>query len=274
MTADADRTDASEGRGRVAVVIGGANGIGEATGRLLAARGWRVALADLDEAAGKAVAADLAAPFFRLDVADRAAVEALPGQVEAALGPAAALVVSSGAFQRNVPAEEQDPAELDRILAINVKGTWYANRAFGVGMARRRAGGSIVNLASTTASLATPLSIYGPSKSAIVGMTRSFAGEWGRAGVRVNAVSPGITLVPRVRARLRSEPGRYGADPAEGTALGRLVEPAEVAETIAFLCSDRASAITGIDLTVDCGWGVSAGWAMYGGVRPAPPPPG
>lgn len=271
MTSDPNRPDASEGRGRVAVVIGGANGIGEATCRLLAARGWRVAVADLDEAAGQAVGADLAALFHRLDVTDLAAVETLPGRIEAALGPPAALVVSSGAFQRNVRAEEQDPAELDRILAVNVKGTWYANRAFGTGMARRRAG-SIVNLASTTASLATPLSIYGPSKSAIVGMTRSFAGEWGRAGVRVNAVSPGITLVPRVRARLQSEPGRYGADPGEGTALGRLVEPAEVAETIAFLCSDRASAITGIDLVVDCGWGVSAGWAMYGGVRAAPPP--
>jgi NAD(P)-dependent dehydrogenase (short-subunit alcohol dehydrogenase family) len=70
---------------------------------------------------------------------------------------------------------------------------------------------------------------------------------------------------------MQSESGRYGADPAEGTALGRLVEPSEVAETIAFLASDRASAITGIDLVVDCGWGVSAGWAMYGGVRrPAP----
>jgi NAD(P)-dependent dehydrogenase (short-subunit alcohol dehydrogenase family) len=128
-------------------------------------------------------------------------------------------------------------------------------------------GGSIVNLGSTTGTMATPLSIYGPSKSAVIGMTRTFAGEWGRSGVRVNSVSPGITLVPRVLARMQSESGRYGADPAEGTALGRLVEPAEVAETIAFLASDRASAITGIDLIVDCGWGVSAGWSMYGGVR-------
>ncbi|MBW8267929.1 SDR family NAD(P)-dependent oxidoreductase [Caldovatus aquaticus] len=269
MTPVSPGPDATEGRGRVAVVIGGANGIGAATARLMAARGWRVALADCDAAAGGALAAALAAPFFALDVTDRAAVAALPARVEAALGPAAALVVSAGAFQRNLRVEEEDPAELDRILAVNVKGTWCANRAFGPGMARRRAG-SIVNLASTAASLATPLSIYGPSKSAIVGMTRSFAGEWGRAGVRVNAVSPGITLVERVRARLRSEPGRYGADPAQTTALGRLVAPEEVAEAIAFLCSDRASAITGIDLTVDCGWGVSAGWAMYGGVRPPP----
>jgi NAD(P)-dependent dehydrogenase (short-subunit alcohol dehydrogenase family) len=257
----------TEGRGRVAVVIGGANGIGAATCRLMAERGWRMAVADPDEEAGRAVAvASGGGRFHRLDVTDRATVAALPALVEAELGLPAALVVSSGAFQRNVPVVEQDLAELERILQVNVMGTYLANRAFGHVMAAH-GGGSIVNLGSTTGTMATPLSIYGPSKSAVIGMTRTFAGEWGRSGVRVNSVSPGITLVPRVVARMQSESGRYGADPAEGTALGRLVEPSEVAETIAFLASDRASAITGIDLIVDCGWGVSAGWSMYGGVR-------
>jgi NAD(P)-dependent dehydrogenase (short-subunit alcohol dehydrogenase family) len=102
----------------------------------------------------------------------------------------------------------------------------------------------------------------------VVALTRNLASEWGRAGVRVNAVSPGSTLVPRVEERIRS--GRYAADPGEFTALGRMVRPNEVAEAIEFLASSRASAITGVNLVVDAGWDVASTWAQYGGVPPAP----
>jgi len=105
--------------------------------------------------------------------------------------------------------------------------------------------------------------------AAVVALTRNLAGEWGRAGVRVNVVSPGSTLVPRVEARIQS--GRYAADPAEFTALGRMVRPNEVAEAIEFLASERASAITGVNLVVDAGWDVASTWAQFGGVRAAPP---
>jgi len=99
----------------------------------------------------------------------------------------------------------------------------------------------------------------------VISLTKGLAGEWGRSGVRVNAVSPGSTLVPRVAERIRS--GRYAADPGEFTALGRVVQPNEVAEAIEFLASARASAITGVNLVVDAGWQVASSWAQYGGVR-------
>ena len=95
-------------------------------------------------------------------------------------------------------------------------------------------------------------------------MTQSLAGEWGRAGVRVNSVSPGSTLVPRVVARIKAS----GGDPGEHMALGRCIEPMEVAEGIEFLASDRASAITGINLPIDAGWLIGGIWERYGGVRP------
>ena len=129
----------------------------------------------------------------------------------------------------------------------------------------QRGHGSIVNIASIAAIASMPVHAYGTSKAAVVALTRNLAGEWGRAGVRVNAVSPGSTLVPRVEERLKS--GRYAADPGEFTALGRIARPNEVAEAIEFLASDRASAITGVNLVVDCGWDVAGSWAQYGGVR-------
>ena len=164
------------------------------------------------------------------------------------------------------------PAELplevwERTVHVNLTGTYYANRAFGTRMARQGRG-SIVNIASIAAIGSVPVHAYASSKAGVVSLTQNLAGEWGRAGVRVNCVSPGSTLVPRVVERIRS--GRYAADPAEFTALGRIVQPREVAESIEFLASDRASAITGVNLVVDAGWHVAGSWAQYGGVRPAP----
>ena len=96
-----------------------------------------------------------------------------------------------------------------------------------------------------------PAEAYATSKAGVVQLSKNLAGEWGRSGIRVNAVSPGSTLVPRVEARLES--GRYAGDPGEFTALGRMVRPREVAEAIEFLASERASAITGVNLVVDAG---------------------
>jgi NAD(P)-dependent dehydrogenase (short-subunit alcohol dehydrogenase family) len=162
----------------------------------------------------------------------------------------------------------QLPMEVwERTLHVNLTGTWIANRAFGTRMAER-GGGSIVNIASIAAIASMPVHAYGTSKAAVVALSRNLAGEWGRAGVRVNVVSPGSTLVPRVEQRIQS--GRYAGNPGEFTALGRMVRPKEVAEAIEFLASDRASAITGVNLVVDAGWDIASTWAQFGGVRGAP----
>lgn len=247
---------------RLAVVIGGGNGIGEACCQLMVERGWRVAVVDLDGNAATAVATRIGGHGYGVDVSDLAALEALAGDIERTLGPVHALVVSSGAFQdRHAPADF--PMNVwRRVMQVNVEGTFNANRAFSAAMLRRGAG-AIVNIASTVAHGSSPLHAYGPSKAAVVNLTKGLAGQWGRQGLRVNSVSPGATLVARVAARA---PGRYAADINAQMALGRRVLPNEVAEGVEFLASDRASAITGIDLLIDAGWLTASTWGLYGGV--------
>ncbi|HEY2863234.1 MAG TPA: SDR family oxidoreductase [Casimicrobiaceae bacterium] len=254
-------------KAKVAVVIGGGNGIGEATCRLMHERGWNVVVADKDRPAAQRVAAAVGGRAIVLDIAIADDVDRAAAEIASTSGPVAALVVAAAMFQDVLPPSELPMEVWERTMQVNLTGTYLANRAFGTRMAAM-GHGSIVNIGSIAAIASMPVHAYGTSKAAVVALTRNLAGEWGRAGVRVNVVSPGSTLVPRVEERIRS--GRYAADPAEFTALGRIVRPREVAEAIEFLASDRASAITGVNLVVDAGWDIASSWAQYGGVRAAP----
>lgn len=249
-----------------ALIIGGANGIGAACCEVMQARGWSILIADKDSDAGAETAARTGGKAYALDVADVAAIEALAEEIDRDAGAVGALVVSSAIFQVNAPIEQTSPDLFDQLMAVNVRGTYHANRIFGARMAAR-GGGAVVNLASVTGHGSTPLNVYGPGKAAIINMTKSFAGEFGARGVRVNSVSPGVTLVPRIRARKQSG-DRYPPDLDDKMALRRCVEPNEVAEAVEFLASARASGITGVDLVVDCGWMTGALWSAYlGGLR-------
>jgi NAD(P)-dependent dehydrogenase (short-subunit alcohol dehydrogenase family) len=251
-------------RAPLAVIIGGGNGIGETTSRLMAERGWRIVVCDKDLAAAERVASTIGGHALALDIGSAMAVEETAAHIAATHGEVTALVVTAAMFQDVLPPAQLPMDVWDRTLQINLTGTYLANRAFGTRMAEQGYG-SIVNIASIAALGSFPVHAYASSKSAVVSLTKGLAGEWGRSGVRVNAVSPGSTLVPRVAERIRS--GRYAADPGEFTALGRVVQPNEVAEAIEFLASARASAITGVNLVVDAGWQVASSWAQYGGVR-------
>jgi len=256
------------GKGRLAVVIGGGNGIGAATARVLKARGWTLAIIDRDFDNARAVAAELGGRAWHGDVTDGAVMNGIAREIETTFAPPFGLVVSSGTFQDStIPVARATHDDWERLISVNLDGVFHANRAFGPGMAERGQG-AIVNIASTSGMGGSPLFGYGPAKAAVINMTECLAGEWGRMGVRVNAVSPGVTLVPRVRARMQAG-ARYRGNPADSMALGRAVEPPEVGETIEFLLSDRASAITGVNLPVDAGWAAVRGWMMYGGTRPA-----
>jgi len=112
------------------------------------------------------------------------------------------------------------------------------------------------------------LHAYTPAKAAVIAMTECLAAEWGRSGVRVNAVSPGYTRTPALQAAI-DHGQRDVTSLKENSALGRLVEPEEIACAVAFLVSDDALAITGINLPVDAGWLVATSWNTYGGLRPA-----
>ena len=254
------------GKGRLAVVIGGGNGIGAASARVLVARGWKVALVDRDLDGARALAAELGGRAWHADVTDAAVMNGVAREIAETYAPPYGLVVSSGTFQDStIPARLTTDADWERLIRVNLDGVFYANRAFGPGMAARGMG-AVVNIASTSGMGGSPLHAYGPAKAAVINLTECLAGEWGRAGVRVNAVSPGATLVPRVRARLQAG-ARYSGNPGDAMALGRFTEPDEVAETVEFLLSDRASAVTGVNLAVDCGWAAIRGWALYGGAR-------
>lgn len=252
------------GKGRLAAVVGGASGIGEAVCRTMAAYGWRVAVLDVDLEGATRLAAEINAVDARhVDVVDDASVRSAVSALEDKCGPVHAMVNTAAAFQPVEPVEATDHAVWDRIVNVNLTGAYLVAKAFGTRMAGRGAG-VIVNFSSSAAELHMPPHGYGASKAAVRNLTSTLAVEWGRKGVRVVVITPGVTLVPRVKARIASGE-RYRTHPKAFTATGRLVEPSEVAEAVEFLCSDRASAITGTNLTVDAGFVAAAGWGIFGG---------
>jgi NAD(P)-dependent dehydrogenase (short-subunit alcohol dehydrogenase family) len=253
--------------GRIAVVTGGASGIGAACCRVLAARGARVVVADRDLPRAQAVAEEVCGTALALDVGTRAANEDAAAEVEATLGPVAVLVTSAGVIQRPLRAEALEEADVEQVVRIDQIGTWNSAVAFGTRMARR-GGGAVVTIASIAGMRSMPLHAYSPAKAAVIEMTRCLAAEWGRSGVRVNAVSPGYTLTPALAAAIAA--GERDPTLLEQTsALGRMVTPEDIAEAVAFLASDAARCITGINLPVDAGWLVAGSWASYGGLPPA-----
>ncbi|MFC3127327.1 SDR family NAD(P)-dependent oxidoreductase [Pseudoroseomonas globiformis] len=256
-----------EGRGRVVLVTGGASGIGFATASLLARRGWRVVIGDLDAGRTAGAAAEIGASSIAFDVADEHATEAAMERIEAAHGPVEALFANAGVIQPGSNPEELSMSEFDRVIAVNLRGVYLSCVTAGKRMARRGRGGIVIT-GSVTASRAAPLHAYAPSKAAAVHMAACLAVEWGRSGVRVNAISPGYVATPPVRAAIE----RGLRDPQllrDAAPLGRLVEPEEIGAGVAFLLSDDASAITGINLPVDAGWLAGATMTTYGGMRPA-----
>jgi NAD(P)-dependent dehydrogenase (short-subunit alcohol dehydrogenase family) len=201
------------------------------------------------------------------DVTDESRLRQLAAQIEATHGPVQSLVNSAGILQQRLPPETLSMSVWDRVIAVDQRGTYLASVVFGQAMARRGSG-AIVNIASITASRSVPLHAYAPAKAAVVSITQCLAAEWGRSGVRVNAVSPGYTLTEALQAAI----DRGDRNPEELTsqaAMGRMVDPAEVADVVGFLLSPAARAITGINLPVDAGWLAGSTWMTYGGIPAA-----
>lgn len=250
----------------IVVVTGGASGIGAACCRELAKRAWAVVVADIDEATAARVASGLGGAAYRVNVGDDSSVEALAQRVEAEVGPVFALVNSAGVIQVPLPPEDLPLQAWDDVVRVDQRGTYLASVAFGRRMALRGRG-AIVNIASIAGMRSMPLHAYTPAKAAVIAMTECLAAEWGRSGVRVNAVSPGYTRTPALQGAI-DRGQRDVTSLRENAALGRLVEPEEIARAVAFLVSDDAGAITGINLPVDAGWLVATTWNTYGGLRP------
>lgn len=248
----------------VAAITGGAGGIGEATVERLRRDGWQVVVLDRDVDQARAVAERHGAIAHDIDLADARSIDHAADWVEREVGPCQGLVAVAAHLENPHMPEAQDAAEWEAIIRVNLTGTFRTLTAFGKGMIARGSG-SIVTIGSITAFNSSPLQAYGPSKAAILNMSRNFAVAWGRRGIRVNCVCPGPTRTPAVEASY----ARGERDPTtmiKQTALGRLVAPAQVANAIAFLLSDEAGAITGVELPVDAGVLATQLWGLYGGV--------
>jgi 2-hydroxycyclohexanecarboxyl-CoA dehydrogenase len=241
--------------GRIALVTGGASGIGAATVRRLAAEGARVVVADLDEAAGRDVAGEIDGLAVTMDVADAESARAGVAVAEDAFGPLDVLVNNAGtdrfAFFVNT-----DESLWDFVLGVNLRGTIAVTHAVLNGM-QRRGGGAIVNVASEAGRVGSQGSaVYSAAKAGVIGFTRALAREASRFGVRVNAVAPGPIDTPLLNAA-RIEHGEIGERLKQGmiaaTAMRRIGRPEEVAAAIAFLASDDASYVTGQTVNVSGG---------------------
>jgi NAD(P)-dependent dehydrogenase (short-subunit alcohol dehydrogenase family) len=248
----------------VALVTGGGGGIGAACARKLC-QDHIVVVVDANKAAAEEVAHELDGRAFECDISSESAVEGLVERVEAEIGPIEKLAHVAGIIQDLAyPPEKFDQDKWDLVQTVNVRGTWLSCRAVGSRMTRRKRG-SIVNIASIAGHRGWPTHSYASSKAAVLSLTRGLAVEWGRSGIRVNSVSPGFTLTPKLEILIR-ERGWDDSKVAGQTALGRWVRPDEIADAVDFLLSDRASAITGADLPVDTGWLCGVNWLAFDGI--------
>ncbi|GGG29586.1 oxidoreductase [Caldovatus sediminis] len=243
-------------QGLACVVTGGAGGIGRAIGAGFAAAGARVALLDRDGAGAEEAAAALRgaggaeAIGLACDTTDPAAVEAAAAEVAKRLGGADVLVNNAGIL-RPGPLDALPLADWNQVLAVNLTGYLLCAQAFGRQM-RERGRGSMVHVASIAAlEPQTNSGAYSASKSAVAMLSRQIAAEWGPWGIRSNAVCPGLVRTPMSRA-FYAVPGVEERRKAM-VPLRRIAEPADIADAVLFLASERAAYVNGAELLVDGG---------------------
>jgi NAD(P)-dependent dehydrogenase (short-subunit alcohol dehydrogenase family) len=242
--------------GRVVLVSGGGSGIGEAIVRAFARQGAKVAFLDIAQTPSLALAAELSGQgasvrYEACDLTDITALQQTIARLCAELGPIQVLVNNAANDERHVT-EEVTEAYFDARVAVNLKHQFFAAQAVLPGM-KAAGGGAIVNLGSTSWMVGQGgMAAYTACKSAVIGLTRSLARDYGPFGIRVNAVAPGwimtqrqldLWLTPEAEAELFAR-----------QCLKRRLEPSEVAEFVVFLASDAASACTNQHYVVDGGW--------------------
>lgn len=245
---------------KVAVVTGGAQGIGLAITTTLAQAGATVVIADLNPEIGKTSAEKLKSEglnvvFKQLDVTNSSQVDQVAAEIATEHGRVDVLVNNAG-ICRNTPALEVPDDEWLLVFNVNVNGVFWCSRAFGRIMAKQRSG-SVINIASMSGLIVNkpqPQAAYNASKAAVAHLSKSLAAEWAEFDVRVNAISPGYIGTEMTKRGLQT-PG-WSENWLGQTPMGRLGKPSEVANCALFLASDASSFVTGSELVVDGGYTV------------------
>ncbi len=246
--------------GKVAIVTGGANGMGRTTALLFAREGAKVVVGDIDATAGAAVVAEAKAAggeilYCHCDVSKEADVASLVAHAEARFGKLDTIFNNAGIEQPATPSADLSEEVFDRVMGVNLKGTFFGCK-HAIPALLRNGGGTIVNNSSVAAfaNVGGNLS-YAASKGAVMSLTRVLAIEYAAHGIRVNAINPGVIdtdMNVRNKARAADADG-WTTRALAAIPMGRMGTGLEIAETVLYLASDQSSFVTGIGLVIDGG---------------------
>jgi NAD(P)-dependent dehydrogenase (short-subunit alcohol dehydrogenase family) len=245
--------------GKVALITGAGSGIGQAASRVFAREGAKLALLDVIEEGGNQTlrsVQDLGASaiFIKCDVSKWDDVEAAVAKAVQSFGRLDCAFNNAGIEGGRGDTHECTEENWNRVIAINLTGVWYCMKAEIAQLLKQGSGGAIVNTSSGAGLAGVPhMPAYVAAKHGVAGLTRAAALEYGRHNIRINAVCPGPIRTPML-GRLTKERPEIEQRFARSEPLRRLGEPSEIAEATAWLCSDRASYVTGLPMPVDGGF--------------------
>lgn len=244
--------------GKVALVTGASSGIGRATAMAFAQAGAHVVLADLNVQGAKdteklVIKEGVKCLFVQCDVSQVRQVENMVMKSVATFGRIDFAFNNAGIEGEQAVTADSTEENWDRVLDVNLKSVWACMK-YEIAVMLKQGGGSIVNCASIAGLVGFPgIPAYVASKHGMVGLTKTAALEYVKQNIRVNAVCPGVIDTPMIARYTHGDKGIEG-QLAAAEPIGRVGEPGEIAEAVLWLCSDRASFVTGIALPVDGGW--------------------
>ena len=244
-------------KNKVALITGGASGIGRATVQVFAREGAKIVLADMDTTQGEETAHEISksggeAIFVKTDVSKSAEVESLVQKTVDTYGQLDCAFNNAGIFGRSALLADFTEEDWDQLIDINLKGVWLCMKYEIPHMLKR--GGAIVNASSVSGLVGSKSSpLYAASKHGVTGLTRTAALQYADKNIRVNCTCPGAIHTPMLEHIFSHNPANREKYTAAAP-LGRLAKPEEVAEAVAWLCSDASGYITGVALPVDGGW--------------------
>lgn len=244
--------------GKVALVTGGGGGIGSAAAHAYAHEGAKVAVVDVDGAAAERTATEInrkggEAISIATDVAQSAQVAAMVDRVVAYLGRLDVAFNNAGIDLEQRPLAETTEETFDRLMSVNVKGVWLCMK-YEIAQMLKQGGGAIVNTSSIGGLIGAPRQpIYGATKHAVLGMTKAAAVEYGRKGIRINAVCPGVIRTEMMERAIERDPRRE-AHIEKAHPIGRIGEAQDVANAVVYLSTEDASFVIGHSLMVDGGF--------------------